>query len=306
MELFEVSLFGKFQIQHLGQLLVLPGKAMEFLGYLLLYPDRPHHRETLAYKLWHDEANSNPKKQLRYVLWQTKNILAPYIDSTEEGIFKVEDNWIQIRSGDKIRLDVNLFRKAYNTIREIPGKNLDLQTEQILRQTANLYQGDLLEGFYSDWCLFEREQFKDMLIVMLGKLVEYYEAHKAYENAFEYGARILRQDPLHEGTHRRLMRMHFYLGNRTSALRQYQRFVSMLKNDMGVGPANRTEKLYDQIRDGTLDETNKISSSTKPKHLHESRALFGLLEQLNKIQNELQITQKRVEEEIRKLDQSEY
>ena len=65
------SLFGKFRVQYMGEPLPLPGKSMELLGYLLLFPNRPHHRETLANQLWSGDSSVNSKKHLRYVIWQT-------------------------------------------------------------------------------------------------------------------------------------------------------------------------------------------------------------------------------------------
>jgi hypothetical protein len=34
---------------------------------------------------------------------------------------------------------------------------------QLLKDAVNLYCGDLLEGWYQDWCLFERERLQSIL-----------------------------------------------------------------------------------------------------------------------------------------------
>src|SRR5438128_1039451 len=57
-----------------------------------------------------------------------------------------------------------------------------------------LYRGDLLEGWYSDWCLYERERLQHMYLAMLDKLMEYSESHQEYETGQTYGMRALRYD----------------------------------------------------------------------------------------------------------------
>jgi DNA-binding SARP family transcriptional activator len=56
----------------------------------------------------------------------------------------------------------------------------------------------------------------------------------------------------HERIHRRLMRLYYLAGDRTAALRQYERCVTLLREELGVDPSERTVALYRQIRSGRL------------------------------------------------------
>ncbi len=58
----------------------------------------------------------------------------------------------------------------------------------------DLYRGDLLEGWYQEWCLFERERLQNAYMLMLDKLMGYCEAHSEYEQGLVYGDLILRLD----------------------------------------------------------------------------------------------------------------
>jgi len=62
-----------------------------------------------------------------------------------------------------------------------------------------------------------------------------------------YAGHILRLDRAHERTHRRLMRMHYLGGDRTAALRQYQRCLAALGEELGIRPSARTEALYARV-----------------------------------------------------------
>src|ERR1700675_5041594 len=94
-----------------------------------------------------------------------------------------------------------------------------------------------------------------MSLAMRSKLMSYCESHDQYENGLQHGARILACDRAREHTHWRLMRLQYLAGNRTGALRQYERCVAALREELGVKPAKRTTELYEQIRDDSVDES---------------------------------------------------
>ena len=58
------------------------------------------------------------------------------------------------------------------------------------------------------------------------------------------------------------MRLQFLAGNRTGALRQYERCVIALDQELGVKPAKWTTELYDQIRADQLDGSPTRSAET--------------------------------------------
>jgi DNA-binding SARP family transcriptional activator len=105
-----------------------------------------------------------------------------------------------------------------------------------------------LEGWYQDWCIFERERFQLMHLALLDKLVQYCELHQEYETGLNYGMEILRNDHAYERTHRQLMRLYALTGNRTQALYQYERCATALRDELGVEPSESTRELYEQIR----------------------------------------------------------
>ncbi|MGH2520948.1 MAG: bacterial transcriptional activator domain-containing protein [Anaerolineales bacterium] len=125
--------------------------------------------------------------------------------------------------------------------------NLDAHTLNAVQQAVELYQGDLLEGYYEDWCLFERERLQGILLNALAKLMAHYRSQGAYEQALRCGQRILHDDPLLEEVHREMMRLHCLAGNRGAALRQYGQCRAILAKELDIGPMEETTVLYEQI-----------------------------------------------------------
>lgn len=257
MSALSFRLFGKFTalvgdqpIDEFGS-----AKAQELLAYLLVYNDRSHTRERLAELLWEASSNAAAKKYLRQALWQMQQALPT------GGLIENETDWIRISRQAEYRLDVGEFEQAFARARGVPGQELEPEIAAGLERAVALYQGDLLERWYSDWCIFERERLQNILLAMLDKLMSYCEARQDYEAGLAYGMRVLRSDRARERTHRQLMRMAYLSGDRTGALRQYQRCVQALKEELGVRPSRRTEALHRQLLEDAFDSGRQESTA---------------------------------------------
>jgi DNA-binding SARP family transcriptional activator len=245
-----ITMFGRFRVQCAGR--VLAGfelsKAQELFSYLVLYRNRQHSREVLASLLWGDCAPAVAKKYLRQTLWQIQTTLETAGAAAVGRVLSIETDWVQVKDDNNIYVDVDAFEEALCKTRDTPGASLTAEQCELLRSAVDLYQGDLLESCYQDWCLFERERLQSIYLMMLDKLSAYYEAHHQYEAGLDYGIRILRYDRARERTHRRLMRIYALAGDRTAALRQYEQCMAALREELDVEPAKRTVDLYEQIR----------------------------------------------------------
>jgi DNA-binding SARP family transcriptional activator len=251
-----VSLFGKFSARADEQ--ALDGfdsyKVQELFSYLLLHREQSHPRETLAGLLWGDNSTAQSKKYLRQALWHLQTALGAHEGQCERRALLVEPGWVQVNTRAELYLDVAAFERSFASVQKKPGRELDDESARMMQEAVSLYQGDLLDGWYQDWCLYKREQLQNMYLTMLDKLMGYREAHHQYEEGLDYGARILRYDRASERTHRRLMRLQYLAGDRTAALRQYERCVAALSEELGVRPANLTIRLYEQISTDRLEE----------------------------------------------------
>ena len=300
MTVLHVSLFGKLRVCHDEQVLTSleARKVQELFCYLLLYRDRPHPRETLTDLLWNGNSTAQAKKYLRHTLWQLQSTLYAHVEPCQSHFLLVEADWIQLNPATTLWLDVAVFEQAFAMTQGIPGYALDAQQKQALQLAIQLYQGDLLEGWYQEWCLFERERLQNMYLEMLSKLMDACEAVQEYEAGLIYGARILRCDLAHEPTHRRLMRLHYLTGNRTAALRQYRRCLSALKEELDVKPGKSTVSLYEQICADRLSGVTTVLPQTNAP----SASLSEVLEHLHRLQSELTTIQHQLQQDIQAIE----
>jgi len=304
MSIMRISLFGKFQVRCEERALAgfEPRKAQELFGYLLLHRHQPHCREILAELLWGDSPNGQSKKYLRQALWQLQTALSSQASLLTEPILQLEPDWIHVNVNAGFWLDVAELERGFDYVQTVPAHRLDSQAARSLHDAVELYRGDLLEGCYHDWCLFERERLQNMCFAMLDKLTDYCEEHADYESGIAYGERILRIDRARERTHGRMMRLHYLAGDRTAALHQYERCVAALEEELGVRPAGRTVALCEQIRADQLVKTAAAPAADTAAAELATSSLPDVIGHLRQLQSLLADAQRQIQDGIQAVE----
>ncbi|MDQ1639075.1 MAG: hypothetical protein QOF62_2414 [Pyrinomonadaceae bacterium] len=292
-------LFGKFSVERDAQLVkgLDSGKEQELLSYLLVRRDRSHPREALASLLWGDSSTEKSKKYLRQALWRLQAGLETRDLATPQ-VLLVQHDWVQLNWQSWLWLDVAIFEHAFTTTQGVPGKQLDKAGAELLKDAVKLYKGDLLDGCYHDWCLFERERLQNMYLSMLDKLMGYCEQNLEFEEGLGYGSTILRYDRASERTYRRLMQLQYSVGDRTGALRQYERCVNALDEELGVQPERRTRAVYEYIRADELDKVKSPAGNSL-----QVEALPEVLGRLRRLHLVLVTVQRRLQRDIKAVEQ---
>ncbi|MDX6269636.1 MAG: hypothetical protein QOD28_859 [Acidobacteriota bacterium] len=316
MSTLSFQLFGKFSVHAGGQ--PLEGfdacKTQELLSYLLVHRARPHTRESLAGLLWGESATDKSKKYLRQTLWHLQSALEGHGSCNSDGgsadegsaLLSAEHEWVRLNVAPAaaVWLDVEVFERAFARVQGKAGKDLDEETKRVVEAAAALYKGDLLEGWYQDWCLYERERLQNMYLVMLDKLISYCEAHGDYEMGLLYGSIILRYDRARERTHRQLMHLLHMSGDRTAALRQYERCVAALRQELDVAPDRRTVALYQQIRLDQLEELGLPAAELDTDAQTPATSLPEVLGRLQQLQLLMSDVQRRIQQDIKAVQQA--
>lgn len=291
MDGWRVTLLGKFTVK--CNKTSLTGsearQVRELFSYLLLFNHRPQPRESLLETLWGDQSAGKARKKLRQTLWRLQSTLSKHPNSAVPNLV-IDNDWIQIVLPEDFWLDTEEFERIFNTVKGKRIQELNASEVKKMQNAVDIYKGDLLEGWYSDWCIFERERFQIMRLTLLDKLVQSCEFQHQYDLGLTYAMEILRHDHAYERAHYQLMRLYSLSGNRTQALHQYARCVTALHQELDVEPSERTKQLYEQIRSDKLQpplileekvafkSTTKTSLSNVLKHLEEVSITLSRLE----------------------------
>ncbi|HEY3341883.1 MAG TPA: BTAD domain-containing putative transcriptional regulator [Anaerolineae bacterium] len=253
-----VFLLGRFAIVHEGadQTDQFPRRAQELFCYLLMSSGKPHLRENLVDALWSDESYSQPRKVFRHVLWQLHTSLGKLGDGVHDPPLTLEGDWVSLNPRSCVACDVVDFELAINEAHQAASTGALEPYTSALRKAVNLYMGDLLPAWYCDWCLRERERLQILYLSALDQLVDCCEAQQSYDEGLTLVERILQIDAVHERAYQQLMRLHYYRGDRASAVRQYERCASVLQAELHISPGRQTQALLEQIRDDRLSPSS--------------------------------------------------
>jgi DNA-binding SARP family transcriptional activator len=134
--------------------------------------------------------------------------------------------------------------------------------------------------------------------LILDKLIGHLQYHQQYEFAHGYGATILKYDPARERTHRQMMYLYYLAGDRTGALRQFERCVAALKQELGVKPERRTLELYERIKSDQLPPTDFADSFPTPR----DSISPDIVTRLKQLQTILSGVQRRIQRDIKTVE----
>jgi DNA-binding SARP family transcriptional activator len=222
----------------------LPGKSLELVIYLLLNAQKLHLRDHLATQLWPDVTPVHSRKYFRQALWQIQSRMN---NGGAASIILSEPQWVRLNPDFPIWSDVDQVVQAFNSVQNLPGSDLSSEQFAALQQATALYRGDLLPGWYHNWCLVERERLRSVFLAMMDKMIDYCQVTHDYEQGIQYALKMLHHDISREKTHRRLMLLYYLSGDRSSALRHYRQCETILAQELQVSPTSATRQLFEEI-----------------------------------------------------------
>ena len=240
-----VRLFGAFEVTDAstdGGVSIGCRRAPEVLAYLLLVPGQSRSRDAVADAVWPEAAPDTSKRQIRQALWH----LHGAVDDERQ-----PESRLVLAEGEHLAINPQrpVWCDALSFLRSVDASLAPNPDDSRLETALDLYRGPLLDGWYSEWCLAERDRLEGVYLTALDAASVRAEARGDLPTAISWALAILRVDPAHERTHLRLMRLYHALNDRTRALRQFDRCVDALRDELGVGPSARTVEFASAVRE---------------------------------------------------------
>lgn len=252
MKELRVQAFGRLRMAYDDSAVVsFPTRHVkELLAYLLLNRCTRHGREKLIEILWPDSPVESVRPRFSTALWRLRTLFEE-VGATPEQYLCTTRNWVAFKPEGAFQLDLLSFERLFD---EAQSAADDAACEQALEDAVALYSGKLYEGIYSDWCLVERERLARMHLRAMGQLMACCMRRNVYQEAVDWGRRILRADLLREEVHRALMYCYWQMGRRPQAVRQFQQCAQALREELQITPMPETIAIYRQIVEDRLQE----------------------------------------------------
>lgn len=214
-------------------------RMQSLLVYLVLHHEAPQERSHVAFLLWPDSTDTQALGNLRTLVHRLRHVLPD-----ADGLLRVDRNGIWWRPEVPWTLDVLEFERAIAEAEQCEDASME---RQILERAVALYRGDLLPGCYDEWIVPERDRLRQLFSATLQRLIDVLEQERDFRVAIRVCQQLLRHDPLHEETYRRLMRFHALNGDRSSALRVYHTCTVVLARELNVEPGRATRQVYERL-----------------------------------------------------------
>jgi DNA-binding SARP family transcriptional activator len=213
-----------------GAAVDLPRGVQRLVAYLGL-SNRPA-RAAVAGELWPDVPEEQAHSSLRTTLWRLLRAAPGLVDTSSGGLALARG----------VRVDV---RELAACARGVPDPHAD--ADAVLPLDVDR-AGELLPGWYDDWVLLRREHVRQLHLLALEAWAERLSRAGRYGEAVQAAHAALRVEPLRETAHRALVRVHLAEGNAVEALRAYESFRTLLREEMGLVPSARMDDLVRGLR----------------------------------------------------------
>ena len=234
-----IEVFGGLHIRLVGKLVPLDfptRKSKAILAYLALSPGMLRSREQLASVFWERSAEEQARASLRQTLSSLRRMLpdAPPLLNAEADAVWLDSHLVEV--------DALQFAHLANE-----------PSHDSMAKAVALYRGVLFDGFglreepFEQWMTVERRWFHERAVEVFAELVSHWEQSGEFDRAISVASRVLALDPLLEWAHAALIRLYLRTGRRDAAVRQYQECVRVLNTELGIAPAEETQRLASQI-----------------------------------------------------------
>jgi DNA-binding SARP family transcriptional activator len=211
-------------------------RAQRLLVFLLLHRQAALDRETVAFRLWPDQPETEALSSLRRALSDLRAALATF--PGQEWVL-VQPNELRWNHDADYWLDVDRFERLTQQV-----------TPAALHEAVALYTGDLLSSMDDEWLTADRDRLREMQLASLRRLIAHHRSISQYATALDFARQAIALDPLAETIHRELIALPFLAGDRGAALAEYERLRRVLRDELGVEPMFETRALANAIARG--------------------------------------------------------
>lgn len=240
------AFFGSFALYRGRQRLTIgSSRSLCELGtYLMAHAGKSVARDALMDLLWPEVDPDRAAHRLHVAISELRRVVdAPGSAS----VVKLQDDSYQI-AVCSVATDCELFEQHYQRARRAQAHG-DFDTAATAFSAAlQLYTGEFLADHpYLEWAARKRAHYAERHLTALTALCDGAARRRDYAALEEYARDILTVDNLREQAHRYLMRAHYHLGRRASAIRQFRTCAAELERELGAAPSLLTQQLLEAI-----------------------------------------------------------
>lgn len=224
-------------------------KRLALLAYLAMAtPHRYHRRDALLGMFWSELDQGHARAALRRALYFLRQALG------DETLLGRGDEEIAVAEAG-VWCDVGEFEQAI--------------AAGDFRKAADLYRGDLLEGFYVSqapeferWLDLQRSHLREQAALVLKTLTEEAEQKRDWDAATGWARRAASLSPYDEAAFRKILSLLDRTGDRSGVIKAYDEFAARLRDTYEIDPSPETRDYVAGLR--SRENTPRAAPSKLP------------------------------------------
>ena len=245
----EVNICGRFEVRLPGTQDLLPRKTwgsdksrMLFHALILAGQDNAGQtRESLGARIWPEISQERLPNAFHIALSHVRKAIDPLGHALEfkNGRYRLNPEFFQVDAW----IIQSELKKAFKFDRA-GQPHLACEAR---KKAAGLYLGDILPDRYEEWIDQTRAHLRlEIRHAMMWLIRRYHELGLTYD-VISTAQQLIEIDPADEDAHRYLIESMNAAGDRSGAIRQYQRLIRILKSELEVEPDPTTVQLMSKI-----------------------------------------------------------
>jgi ATP/maltotriose-dependent transcriptional regulator MalT/DNA-binding SARP family transcriptional activator len=218
-------------------------RAMELCFYLLNC-GRPMRKEAIITALWPEVDEQTTRTFYSTVYYLRQALGDESVIAAKGGSYALT---LEAVYRDDIWYDVAAFEAHLATGRKARAEENDEQAKAAYLAMVNLYRGEYVQSFYSDWCTARRDELRSAYLEAHQQLALIAWRAEDLDESILHWQQMLALDNWLEEAHYGLMRCYARQGKRGLALRQYQRCKEILQQEFAAVPKASMQSLYQRL-----------------------------------------------------------
>lgn len=224
-----LGLLGGFRLRIEAEEVPLPMNAQRLVSFLAIH-DQPLLRTYVGGSLWGGSTEQRAGGSLRSALWRLRHPTYTLVALTSDHIALSPTVAVDLREGEA------LAHKVLD-----PAQDLDDAAEL----DEEVLSADLLPDWTEDWVLLERERYHQLRLRALETLCQRLTERGRFGQAVQAGIAAVAGEPLRESARRALIEAHIAARNIAAALREYEQFRQLLREELGLEPSEELRALVE-------------------------------------------------------------
>ncbi len=228
-----LSVLGSFQFRSDDITPPLASGSQRLLALLALR-DRSVTRLMLAGTLWPDSTEQHASASLRSALTRLHGDARSAVD--------VADLDVSLAAG--VVVDIRESKRLAHRLLEPGGAHLTPGETAVAVESLS---ADILPDWYEDWVLIETAEWRQLRLHALEAMADNLTAEGRWAEAIGAAQAAIRGEPLRETSHAALIRVFLAEGNQTEALDQFERYRTLLNDELSLDPTPNISDLVTPI-----------------------------------------------------------